>query len=230
MRLKPVAHMHIACVEVCSSWLFACSMVPAFTGSVSTSTGSLPTSGGGVVEVVGEHLGLTSSVVALSYAGGSHGMTRRSYTAGPCTVRSPGVRIHCPAQPGVGANYTFVVTVDGGSSNDSVDMLSYATPVINAVEGPGSVDCPAAGGVPIFLRGVRFVTLCAALLCSTACRQLISQCVGLVVVLCHSEGFILCIICSLLWTCGFSTLPPAVQLWPGRQWDRGDGLGIAHSR
>jgi hypothetical protein len=166
MPLNPLAHMHVACVEVCSSWLFACSMVPAFAGSVSTSTVSLPTSGGGVVEVVGEHLGLTSSVVALSYAGGSHGMTRRSYAAGPCTVMSPGVRIHCPAQPGVGANYTFVVTVDGGSSSDSVDMLSYATPVINAVEGPGSVDCPAAGGVPIFLRGVRFVLLCVALFCA----------------------------------------------------------------
>ncbi len=106
------------------------------------------------MEIAGENLGLVPSAITLTYAGGSNGMTQRSYTAGPCTIVVPGARIQCGAQPGVGANYSFSVSVDGTTSSPSAERLSYATPVINAVEGPGAVDCPAAGGVPIFLRGV----------------------------------------------------------------------------
>ena len=127
----------------------------SFADSVSSSAGTLPTLGGGVVDVFGSNLGLTSSAVTLRYAGGSLGMAHRRYSAGACVVVSPGTHIQCPAAPGVGANYTFTVEVEGGMSTPSVDTVSYGTPIITSVEGPGALECPAAGGVPIFLRGVR---------------------------------------------------------------------------
>ena len=57
---------------------------------------------------------------------------------------------------GVGANYTFTVTVGGGDSNASTDALSYASPVINSLTGPGATGGSAAGGATIFLNGSNF--------------------------------------------------------------------------
>jgi hypothetical protein len=56
----------------------------------------------------------------------------------------------------VGANYTFTVTVDGGTSAASADKLSYAPPVINALDGPGAAGATTSGGAVIFLNGSNF--------------------------------------------------------------------------
>jgi hypothetical protein len=77
-----------------------------------------------------------------------------SLPPGSCTIVTPGTAIRCTTLPGVGANYTFVVTVAGGSSAASSGSLSYAPPIINSVDGPGAVRGPAAGGVYIYLHGV----------------------------------------------------------------------------
>jgi hypothetical protein len=57
---------------------------------------------------------------------------------------------------GIGANYTVVVTVDGGMSSASTDALSYAPPVINSLGGPGATGADTAGGDAILLFGSNF--------------------------------------------------------------------------
>ena len=108
-------------------------------------TAGLDTAGGSAIVVHGSNLGLVPSVVTLSYNGGSLGMTRRSYTASACVVLVGGVQISCTSVPGVGANYSVTVTVDGFASNASVDVVSYGPPIISSVEGTGATLAPAAG-------------------------------------------------------------------------------------
>ncbi len=65
-------------------------------------------------------------------------------------------RFRCTSTAGVGANYTFTVTVANGVSNTSADVLSYAPPVINSLSGPGASGAGTAGGAVIFLNGSNF--------------------------------------------------------------------------
>jgi hypothetical protein len=118
----------------------------------------MPTVGGASIDITGTDVGLTSSVVTVRLTGGSAGLSRRSHTLPPgaCTVVHPGTTLRCPSAPGVGANYSFVVAVDGGASDPSADTLSYAPPGINALDGPGSAGAPARGGSFIYLRGSNF--------------------------------------------------------------------------
>jgi hypothetical protein len=124
---------------------------------VTTPKDLLPTSGGAFIDIKGINLGLASSAISVVYTGGSLGFAARTYTIerGACTIVAPGTFITCPSQPGVGANYTFIAMVDGGTSNVSTATLSYAPPIINSVDGPGAVNSPAAGGLSIQLSGVR---------------------------------------------------------------------------
>ncbi len=124
---------------------------------MTTVTGSLPTAGTASVDIKGARLGLLGSAISVNYGGGSLGLTARTHAvpAGACTVVVPGTFIRCPTLPGVGANYTFVVSVDGGASAPSAASLSYAPPIINSVEGPGAYNALAAGGMQILLQGVR---------------------------------------------------------------------------
>jgi hypothetical protein len=90
--------------------------------------------------------------------GGSDGLLRRNHTLDPgtCTIVSPGAAIRCTTVPGVGANYTFVVAVDGGSSEPSRTLLSYSPPVISGVDGQGAVRAYSGGGVTLLLYGSNF--------------------------------------------------------------------------
>ncbi len=63
----------------------------------------------------------------------------------------------CPTPIGVGANYSVVITVDGGSSAPTTRLLSFAPPVIESLTGPGAVGAPAAGGAVVNLHGVRWL-------------------------------------------------------------------------
>ena len=102
-------------------------------------------------------------------------MAVRSHSLGPgsCSIVTPGSAIRCVSAPGVGANYTSVVTVDGGASNVSTAKLSYAPPIINSVEGPGAVHGPAAGGVYIYLNGVSAVGLPVRWLLCAGCFSML---------------------------------------------------------
>ena len=124
---------------------------------MSALTTTLPTVGGALVDITGRNLGLTPSTLSLSYSGGSTGLALRTHAvpAGACTIVAPGTVVRCPTMPGVGANFSFVATVDGGSSDPSADLLSYSPPIITDVEGPGAVRGPAAGASLVYLRGVR---------------------------------------------------------------------------
>jgi hypothetical protein len=124
---------------------------------VSVVTGSLSTAGGAVVDITGRNLGLEAAAVSMSYSGGSTGLASRTYApTEPCVVVSVGTHVRCPSAPGVGANYSVVMTVSGGSSAPSVRLVSYSQPAITSVDGPGATLAPAAGGVPIFLHGSNF--------------------------------------------------------------------------
>jgi hypothetical protein len=137
--------------------LIACCGRWAWADDVSTPTGSLATAGGAFVVITGRNLGMAAAAVSLSYSGGSTGLAHRAYApTDACEVVSAGTHIRCPSAPGVGANYSFVVTVDGGASDGSSRLLSYTQPAISSVDGPGANLAPAAGGVPIFLHGSNF--------------------------------------------------------------------------
>lgn len=122
-----------------------------------TPGGALPTIGGGFVEIEGRSLGLSPGDVSLTYTGALTGMAVRTFFVprGTCTIAAAGTLISCPTPPGVGANYTVVVTVGNGTSAPGSDILSYAPPIINSVDGAGAVNGPAIGGAEILIRGVR---------------------------------------------------------------------------
>jgi hypothetical protein len=130
-----------------------------FAGQVGTPAGTpLDTAGTSLVDIFGSNLGMEPSEVSIFYAGGSFGLSNRVYTpqAGSCVVVSAGTHIRCPTTAGVGANYSFVVTVAGGASAPSLDNLSYTPPAIRSVAGPGAALAPAAGGVTVHLIGSGF--------------------------------------------------------------------------
>ncbi len=97
----------------------------------------------------------------VNYEGGSTGFSRWMHTipAGACTVVTSGTALRCPSMPGVGANYTFAVSVDGVASAPSAVMLSYAPPIINRVDGAGALNGDALGGQPVLLHGIQFGTV-----------------------------------------------------------------------
>ena len=115
-----------------------CVLPPA--GEVSTALGTLSTTGTSLVDIRGEQLGVQAAAISLRYTGGSLGLPSRTYTLGPgvCTVIAAGLHIRCPTKPGVGANYTFVVTVNGTDSEESARTLSYTPPSVGGVYGPGA--------------------------------------------------------------------------------------------
>lgn len=64
--------------------------------------------------------------------------------------------VQCVSSAGVGANYSFIVTVEDGASQPSLDTLSYTRPVVSVVDGPGSTLAPSTGGSVLFLHGANF--------------------------------------------------------------------------
>ncbi len=126
--------------------------------TVSTPLITLPTVGGATLDITGSGLGLTSSVVAVSYSGGSDGMARRLFTLprGSCVVVAAGMALRCTSVAGVGANYTFTVDVDGGVSEASAGALSHSPPVIVSLDGAGAASTDTEGGAFVFLRGSNF--------------------------------------------------------------------------
>jgi hypothetical protein len=122
---------------------------------VTTGAGTLSTTGTDMVDIQGEHLGLNSSTVSISFSGGSTGFRVRSYRPSPneCFVIAAGTHVRCFTAPGVGANFSFVVTVDGGASPPSRDTLSFARPSVSEVFGPGATHPPTDGNGVVFLRG-----------------------------------------------------------------------------
>ncbi len=110
------------------------------------------------MDIRGRFLGLQASAVSVTYSGGSDGMALRTYSVlpGACTVLSPGTALRCPTQPGVGANYTFVVAVDSGASDPSPTRLSYSPPILFGLDGRGASNGPTVGGSTVLLRGSNF--------------------------------------------------------------------------
>jgi hypothetical protein len=120
----------------------------------------MPTAGGAILDMFGQYLGVQPGVVSITLSGGSDGYPRHVHAipAGLCSIVVANTWIQCPTVPGLGANYTVVAIVDGGSSNASPNLLSFSPPVITEVSGPGATNGPAAGGAAIHLHGVRRAT------------------------------------------------------------------------
>jgi hypothetical protein len=86
-----------------------------------------------------------------------------TFQSGPCTVVTPSAAVRCLAPPGVGANHTVTLVVDGVVSAPYPNRtLSYAAPTLTSVEvlaGPGdaraTVDAiGTAGGSVVAIRGL----------------------------------------------------------------------------
>ncbi len=104
----------------------------------------------------GQNLGVSLASINVTYTGGSDGMVVRTFQTDPCTVAAAGTVLQCPSVPGVGANYSFVVAVEGISSPNSVQLLSYEPPSITFLDGPGAERGMAKGGQEINLHGSNF--------------------------------------------------------------------------
>lgn len=111
-----------------------------FSESVRGPTSGIPTYGDVEIDIRGSFLGISDSAVQMVYSGGSDGRTRRTLISSSCFVIEPNVRVVCLAVPGVGANYSVQLIVDGGVSNNSSDMLSYSAPTVNQLFGNGSAN------------------------------------------------------------------------------------------
>ena len=118
--------------------------------------------GGGRVDIRGLHLGLITSLFVnrtVEYTGGMSDRLQRAYTlsASSCTLVTSGTLLRCTTAPGVGGNYTWRVTVDGGVSLPSVDTTSYARPIVTSIGDAGLLS-PTQGGAAITLFGANFGT------------------------------------------------------------------------
>ncbi len=128
--------------------------LPVIT-AVATSFGSMPTVGGAAVDIAGRYLGLDAAMVSASLSGGFVGDPQHDYVATDCRVVTRGELLRCQSPAGVGGNYTWRVTVDGGVSEPSTDMLSFTVPTVSFVDGPGARS-PTRGGVWVRLLGSNF--------------------------------------------------------------------------
>lgn len=98
-----------------------------------TGASALNTRGGQQLVITGTNLGLESADVTVAYSNGRYG-----YSAAPCEVQGtpPGTQLACSTSVGVGANHRVVVSVMGGSSNQSAATISYDRPVVTSFAGP----------------------------------------------------------------------------------------------
>lgn len=117
----------------------------------------LDTAGGGVLRVNGSSFGPAvlfgnkPGVITLSF-----GPTGTWFYAVNCLVIDD-AHVTCTAPPGGGSGHKFLLIVGGQSPTAGLfGLVSYKTPTISSVYGPGHVGGDTAGGILIGLRGAQF--------------------------------------------------------------------------
>ncbi len=115
---------------------------------------------------IGDYFGPAGVPLSIMATGQQSGVVEGAVLrTSACSVVGAGhTRIHCSTPSGVGAGYTWTVTVAGQSSAPSVQTTSYAVPSLTAVSvaSVGVVDAgepfamPTAGGAIVTLRGSNF--------------------------------------------------------------------------
>jgi len=93
---------------------------------------------------------------AAAWADSSQGYV---YTASNCVVvaSKAHTQVSCTAAPGIGAALSFVITVGGQiADSPSTSTVSYSSPSVTGISGPGSLGGPTQGNQLIYLAGTNF--------------------------------------------------------------------------
>ena len=144
--------------------------VPRITG-LSAAGGSMPTVGGWIVTLTGQHFGPANedsndNFIRVTYGledatGVNPGaLVTRTFGAKSCNVTVSHTQMQCVSSEGVGADLLFSATVGGqASTSDAGARLSYTAPVVRSVAGFPGVN-PAklltVGGEGLILTGTNF--------------------------------------------------------------------------
>ena len=112
---------------------------------------TLPTNGIATVTITGNNFGTAAGGVVITAA---YGPTASEYVVS-CSLSAQSIYVvHCPTQPGLGADLEWTVTVAGQISNVAPTLTSYDTLEFTkavTVSGTGAVNGSTAGGQPVML-------------------------------------------------------------------------------
>ncbi len=116
--------------------------------------------GGGGVIVIGSYFGPVGTPVSAVYTSQDPNAGSSSYAAASCVVLLDDIKVECVAAPGVGMDFTWVISVGGQESAPSTDTTSYAIPVVNALQlfptPAGANGLNTAGGDEFNINGRNF--------------------------------------------------------------------------
>jgi hypothetical protein len=127
--------------------------------SVTTPSTSFSTRGDDTFDLFGTGLGLVAGDLLVNYSNHHTQVTARSYLGVACTVEAPNTNVRCRSAPGVGRDYRFMLTVDGGDSvswSPEEQYISYAAPVIESFSGQGMAGALTSGGQEVVITGSGF--------------------------------------------------------------------------
>jgi hypothetical protein len=131
---------------------------PPLVTLVTAPSVGLPTQGGVVLDVEGDQLGATDSMVLLTLTSTVFG----AFVSSPCRVVTPGSRLRCVSPPGIGGGLVVTVDVDGIASQPYPNAtLWYTAPSITGLRviaggSDGSDGVSTSGGGLVEVDGVNF--------------------------------------------------------------------------
>ncbi len=116
--------------------------------------------GGGSVVIIGSYFGPVGTPVSAVYTSQDPNAGSSSYAAASCAVLRNDIEVECVAAPGVGMDFTWVLSVGGQESAPSSGTTSYAIPVVNALQlfptPAGANGLNTAGGDEFNIHGRNF--------------------------------------------------------------------------
>ncbi|CAM9121661.1 unnamed protein product, partial [Ectocarpus fasciculatus] len=117
------------------------------------STTFLDTIGGDLFDIYGDNFGAHGSAVEVWYGSESEW----EHKASSCSFIIPHLHMSCRATAGVGSDLKVVVMVGGLTSHVFHNVgLSYRSPIVTAVTGPGAESANTAGGDVVYVKGRYF--------------------------------------------------------------------------
>ncbi|KAJ8606751.1 hypothetical protein CTAYLR_009739 [Chrysophaeum taylorii] len=119
---------------------------PSITGLAGAGRSDAAYAGDEVVIIYGENFGEDSSTLDEV----TYGPSGTEWTARNCSVVRPDSEIACRTAPGLGTSMTWIVTVDGQSSDESDETSSYVVPVLSSIS-PSTAT--SSGGDTLVISG-----------------------------------------------------------------------------
>ena len=131
------------------------------TSGVAVDVGALRTEGGETVVLSGDNFGPLSSVVLPGSTAGditaevsAAALNKCLHVA--CRVVTAHTVLHCTTTAGVGAGYTWAVSVAGQPSGAAPQLTGYHPPQLERVFGDGAFGSPTEGGSLVYVAGRYF--------------------------------------------------------------------------